>query len=366
MNQRDSPRREKRLSPTYEPPSAIADGEPEQRQEDDSEARSVFVSQLAARLTARDLGYFFEDKLGEGAVRDCRIVTDRISRRSKGIAYVEFKSMDLVPKAIALSGTIVMGLPIMIQLTEAERNRTHAADMVHTGGSASRGAMQLYVGSLHFNLTESDIRQVFEPFGDIDFVDLHRDPLTGRSKGYAFVQYKKPEDAKMALEQMEGFELAGRALRVNTVHEKSTVGRTQQDSLEENGGTNLNAASRQALMQKLARMDSEPTLPEVARPNIPQAMTTKCVLLKNMFNPEEETDSNWDKELADEVKKECEVSYGKVIALKVEPHSAGEIYIRFDAVDVASKAIDSLNGRYFGGKPISATFISDAIMQAHQ
>lgn len=47
---------------------------------------------------------------------------------------------------------------------------------------------RLYVGSLHFNLTESDIRQVFEPFGELEFVDLHRDPMTGRSKGYAFVQ----------------------------------------------------------------------------------------------------------------------------------------------------------------------------------
>lgn len=58
---------------------------PDEPREDDSEARSVFVSQLAARLTARDLGYFFEDKLGEGAVMDSRIVTDRISRRSKGL-----------------------------------------------------------------------------------------------------------------------------------------------------------------------------------------------------------------------------------------------------------------------------------------
>ena len=68
------------------------------------------------------------------------------------------------------------------------------------------------MGSLHFNLTESDIRQVFEPFGELEFVDLHRDPMTGRSKGYAFVQYKRSEDAKMALEQMEGFELAGRTV----------------------------------------------------------------------------------------------------------------------------------------------------------
>ena len=58
-----------------------ADDEPK---EDDSEQRSVFVSQLAARMTARDLGYFFEDKLGDNTVMDSRIVTDRISRRSKG------------------------------------------------------------------------------------------------------------------------------------------------------------------------------------------------------------------------------------------------------------------------------------------
>jgi RNA-binding protein 23/39 len=114
--------------------------------EDDSEARSVFVSQLAARLTARDLGYFFEDKLGENTVLDARIVTDRLSRRSKGsvslserfafgidiirlrIGYVEFRSIDLVDKALSLSGTVVMGLPIMVQLTEAERNRLHPGD----------------------------------------------------------------------------------------------------------------------------------------------------------------------------------------------------------------------------------------------
>lgn len=51
---------------------------------------------------------------------------------------------------------------------------------------------------------------MFEPFGELEFVDLHRDPATGRSKGYCFIQYRRPEDAKMALEQMDGFELAGR------------------------------------------------------------------------------------------------------------------------------------------------------------
>lgn len=96
---------------------------------------------------------------------------------------------------------------------------------LNPGSNISR----LYVGSLHFNLTESDIKQVFEPFGELEFVDLHKDSVTGRSKGYAFVQYvaivipfdilhsypfryKRSEDARMALEQMDGFELAGRTV----------------------------------------------------------------------------------------------------------------------------------------------------------
>ena len=53
------------------------------------------------------------------------------------------------------------------------------------------------MGSLHFNLTESDIKQVFEPFGALDFVDLHKDPVTGRSKGYAFVQYVFPTNFRL-------------------------------------------------------------------------------------------------------------------------------------------------------------------------
>ncbi|KAF5390241.1 hypothetical protein D9757_002975 [Collybiopsis confluens] len=377
----------RRPSPTYEAP-VEEPYNPDEPKEDDSEQRSVFVSQLAARLTARDLGYFFEDKLGEGTVMDSRIVTDRISRRSKGIGYVEFRSIDLVEKAIALTGTVVMGLPVMVQLTESERNRLHAGDgnlNLPPGVSVPHGAMQLYVGSLHFNLSESDIKQVFEPFGPLEFVDLHRDPMTGRSKGYAFIQYKRSEDAKMALEQMEGFELAGRTLRVNTVHEKGTARYTQADTLDESGGKlqafdvschlltfftsggNLNAASRQALMQKLARIDAPLSLPEPSKPNIPQqAMQSRSVLLKNMFDPEEETEKDWDKDLAEDVKGECEQKYGKVEAIKIEKETQGEIYVKFDSIDSAKKAVQGLNARWFGGRQVSAAFISDAIMQAHQ
>lgn len=44
----------------------------------------------------------------------------------------------------------------------------------------------------------------------------------------------------------------------------------------------------------------------------------------------------------------------------------GEIYVKFDTVESAKNAIEGLNGRWFGGRQITGTFISDAIMQAHQ
>lgn len=59
------------------------------------------------------------------------------------IGYVEFRSIDLVEKAIALSGTVVMGLPIVVQLTESERNRLHPGD--GSGACSLVGFSLLYI-----------------------------------------------------------------------------------------------------------------------------------------------------------------------------------------------------------------------------
>lgn len=154
----------RRPSPSYE-------NGPPRPPNDDSEARSVFVSQLAARMAAKDLGYFFEEHLGEGSVIDPRIVTDRLSRRSKGlahacllpfhtndnttpfsIAYVELASIDFVQKAIDLSGTVVMGLPIKVQLTEAERNKLPSTSDPCVAPYIHRDAQQYLRKFLHIPL----------------------------------------------------------------------------------------------------------------------------------------------------------------------------------------------------------------------
>merc|ERR1719273_1752551 len=129
------------------------------------------------------------------------------------------------------------------------------------GRPNDKGPMRLYVGSLHFNITEDMLQGIFEPFGKIQSIQLIMDPETGRSKGYGFISYAEADDAKKALEQMNGFELAGRAMKVGHVTERSDgslggIGGGQGDLDSEQldkTGIDLGATGRLALMAKLAQ-----------------------------------------------------------------------------------------------------------------
>ncbi|KAI8149312.1 hypothetical protein BJV82DRAFT_642019 [Fennellomyces sp. T-0311] len=330
--------------------------------------RTIFVMQLAARLTSRELEDFFSQA---GKVRDARIISDRNSRRSKGVGYVEFYQEESVQNALAMSGQKLLGIPVLVQMSEAEKNRyAMAAQQNMMGGGQELVFQRLYVGSIHFSLTEEDLRQIFEPFGPLDFVNLHKDPETGRSKGYAFIQYKNAADGKQALEKMNGFDLAGRNLKVGLVTEKTgTVSYANLDD-DDSAGLALNSLSRTELMQKLAarRTDimeeeyqkEEPIAP--LRPNIPMS-ASRTIMMNNMFNPAEETDPDWVQDLEADIKQEC-MQYGEVEHIHVNEESMGEVYLKFNTVEAGEKALSELNGRWFGGQKITAVFVPEAIYNA--
>jgi len=225
------------------------------------------------------------------------------------------------------------------------------------------------VGNIHFSITESDLQNVFEPFGELEFVQLQKEEQ-GRSRGYGFVQYvdsslkicfmlltfdrfRDPNQAREALEKMNGFDLAGRPIRVGLGNDKFTPestasllqrfqgqshqqqfqgsafsgagGRGPQASSGSNfdrsggrdndkgsggasalddtdvGGVNFNNYSRDALMRKLARTDEPAPAAkgrderrEILKPKtetkplpVNVNMASRCVVLKNMFDPAE-------------------------------------------------------------------------------
>lgn len=73
-----------------------------------------------------------------------------------------------------------------MQPTEAEKNRAVKTESTGTQ-QTSVPFHRLYVGNIHFSITEQDLQNVFEPFGELEFVQLQKDD-SGRSRGYGFVQ----------------------------------------------------------------------------------------------------------------------------------------------------------------------------------
>lgn len=104
------------------------------------------------------------------------------------VGYVEFKDEDSVTQALQLTGQKLLGIPIIVQVTEAEKNRQVRTTEGSSGHPNSIPFHRLYVGNIHFNVTEQDLQAVFEPFGELEFVQLQKDDQ-GRSRGYGFVQY---------------------------------------------------------------------------------------------------------------------------------------------------------------------------------
>ncbi|XP_014672737.1 PREDICTED: LOW QUALITY PROTEIN: RNA-binding protein 39-like [Priapulus caudatus] len=155
---------------------------------EERDQRTVFCMQLAGRCRERDLEEFFSSV---GQVRDVRLIVDNKTRRSKGIAYIEFVDPESVPLAMGLNGQKLLGVPIIIQPSQAEKNRAAQSTTPGVAQRGNVGPMKLYVGSLHFNITEDMLKGIFEPFGKIDHIRLMMDSETGRARGYGFVTVSK-------------------------------------------------------------------------------------------------------------------------------------------------------------------------------
>ena len=75
--------------------------------------------------------------------------------------------------------------------------------------------MNIYVSNIAFTATNQDIRQLFEPYGTVDTINIITDRDTGQSRGFGFVEMPDSAAAKAATHGLQGKELAGRTLTVD-------------------------------------------------------------------------------------------------------------------------------------------------------
>lgn len=81
--------------------------------------------------------------------------------------------------------------------------------------------MNIYVGNLPFDVTEADLRSLFEDFGPITSASVISDRETGRSRGFGFVELEDTALAGKAIGQLDGNDWNGRRLKVNEARPRS-------------------------------------------------------------------------------------------------------------------------------------------------
>uniref|UniRef100_H2YAK8 RRM domain-containing protein n=1 Tax=Ciona savignyi TaxID=51511 RepID=H2YAK8_CIOSA len=150
-----------------------------------------------------------------GTIKSLDMSYDPITGKHKGYCFIDFEipeaahlaaeQMATRPLSLGPSRTIKVGRPSNIgQVT---------AIMEQLATEANR-FNRVYISSIHPDLEENDLRSVFEAFGKILSCQLDRDMMTGKHRGYAFIEYETLQASMDAISSMNMFDLGGQYLRV--------------------------------------------------------------------------------------------------------------------------------------------------------
>lgn len=96
--------------------------------------------------------------------------------------------------------------------------------------------MKIYVGNMSYSVTEEDLKQAFEAFGEVASVSIIKDKMSGQSKGFGFVEMGSAEQGQAAISGMNGKELKGRKLNVNEARPRQDDGRGGGGGMRRPGG----------------------------------------------------------------------------------------------------------------------------------
>jgi RNA recognition motif-containing protein len=140
---------------------------------------SCFVKLFAAAIAASLVGFFAVKAIGTGGL----------------------PAESLFATGITI-GTLFGGLLVVLYPAS------------QSGSKNASGTSSIYVGNLPFNAGESDVKNLFAPYGEVIEVRLVKDRRSRRPKGYGFVEMDAA-DAKSAIKHLNGTDYAGRTLRVN-------------------------------------------------------------------------------------------------------------------------------------------------------
>ncbi|MED6118242.1 hypothetical protein PIB30_000868 [Stylosanthes scabra] len=265
---------------------------------------NVFIKNLDTAIDNKALHDTF---VAFGTVLSCKVALDS-NGNSKGYGFVQFEKEEAAQNAIKqLNGMLINDKQVFVGLfvRRQERARTNESPKF----------TNVYVKNLHETQTDDELKQLFSPYGTITSATVMKD-MNGKSRCFGFVNFQSPDSAAVALEKLNG----------TTINDDRVlfVGRAQRKAERE---AELKAKFEQERFSRYEKLQGA------------------NLYLKNL-----------DDSINDERLKDLFSEFGTITSCKVmlDPHghSRGSGFVAFSTPEEASKALNEMNGKLVGRKPL--------------
>lgn len=218
---------------------------------------------------------------------------------------------------------------------------------------------RLWVGSLNYDLSEADVRAAFSPFGEIMSVDMSYEPLTGKTKGYCFIEYRHRNASVLAEKMMNGATLAGRQIKVGRPNGGPASATPAPNPMVANMAMNPMLAQLKAqLMNKAAALGPGPGA--VPPPPPPDALSKSKRVYVGSVAPEI---------TADQIKT-IFANFGKILKCEFLPSPEdpqkhrGFGFLEFDEESAAGDAVSSMNDFPLAGRVLKVARVMPVVKSA--
>lgn len=190
----------------------------------ESESHEIFVNRIGQSMTEDSLYEHFKQF---GSIERTKIATDRDTGESRGFAFVTFSSPSEAQSAVSFGFSHnIEGTSCAVRLAEPKP----AAGQQKFGGNNSFGgnesgeSKELFVNRLDYSFTDDHLFEYFKQFGTVERAKVATDRETGESRGFAFITFSAPEEAKAAVAKGPTHSIEGSEFCIRIAEPKNDAG----------------------------------------------------------------------------------------------------------------------------------------------
>lgn len=293
-----------------------------------------------------------------GNILSCKVAQDEFGN-SKGYGFVHYETGDAATDAIKhVNGMLLNEKKVFVGYHIPRKDRDSKFDEMKANFT------NIYVKNIHPEVTDDEFRTLFEKFGDVTSASIARDPETGKSRGFGFVNYIKHDHASKAVDELNDKDLNGQTLyvgRAQKKHEREEELRKQHEAARiekasKYQGVNLYVKNidddiDDEQLREIFAASGTITSAKIMRDSGPDGSESPDSE-KEAKKPSENEGSDEENEKKDGVKLDGAQKENSRPTKKPLGKSKGFGFVCFSNPEEATKAVETFNQKMVNGKPL--------------